>query len=519
MPATLVDKLFPTITWTLVHSLWQGLILTVLAGLVLLLTRRSTAALRYAVLCTLFFLFLGGVCLTFLVEWNQEMEPARKYTVAEQAASFSIFFIDHWWTGAAFFLNQNAHGIVLAWILVLLFQSGRMAREMVYIRKLRNRRTRAAGQFWKAKVKALAEELGIRKTVSLVESAVVEVPIVIGHFKPLVMVPLGMLNQLSPGEMEAVLLHELAHIRRQDYLVNYLQRIAETLFFFNPGMLWVSSLLRAEREACCDEMAIACTRNKRQFVQALIRCKEHALQTPGFSLGLFGNRNLLLQRLNRIVSNRNQTLSSFEASFFGVSILVLTLILSGWNERTKSSTTVAPAPIATRDRPAREVVAQISTQRPRKETKQITTSKNPAPVDPSGRRVAQRKQQHTRELVSAINNIDQQAPDLNNDPLQQIVVQLDDRLTTKRDAHRAEAERWRVQADWDRVQAEKAHHLAEIDRAQAEAHKRQADRDREQANQFREQAQKDRLRADRDRMEAQKLREQVNRRWQPEIVQ
>lgn len=519
MPATLVDKLLPAITWTLVHSLWQGLILTVLAGLVLLLTRRSTAALRYTFLCTLFFLFLGGVCLTFLVEWNHEIEPAQKYKVAEQPGFYSIFSIDHWRTEAAFFLNQHAQWIVLTWILVLLFQSGRMVEEIVYIRELRKRRTTEAGQFWKSKVQALAEELGIRKTVSLVESAVVRVPVIIGHFKPLVMVPVGMLNHLSPGEMEAVLLHELAHIRRHDYLVNYLQRITESVLFFNPGMLWVSSLLRAEREACCDEMAIARTGNKLQFVEALIRCKEHALQTPAFSLGLFGNRNLLLHRLNRIVSNRNKSLSSFEAFFFGFSILVLTLILSGWNEQTKSPTIVAPAPVIISDLPLKEVVGQILAQRPQKEIKQLTTSNQPAPSVSSGREVTQLKKQQTREVVSAIKNIDQRAPDLINDPLQQIVVELDDGLTTKHDAQREEAEKWRVQADWDRVQAEKARYQAEIDRAQAEAHRQQADRDREQASQYREQAQKDRLRADRDRMEVQKLREQANRRWQPESVQ
>lgn len=516
MPATLVDKLLPTITWTLVHSLWQGLILTVLAGFVLLLTRRTTAALRYAVLCSLFFLYLGGVCLTFLIEWNGEMDAAQKYMVAEQASSFPIFSIEHWRTAAANFLNQNTHWIVLAWTLVLLFQSGRMLREMVYVRELRNRRTWTAETFWRAKVKALAEELGIRKTVLLAESAVVKVPIVMGHFKPLVMVPVGMLNHLSPGEMEAVLLHELAHIRRHDYLVNYVQRIAETFLFFNPGMLWVSSLLRTEREACCDEMAIARTGNKLQFVEALIRCKEHALQTPGFSLGLFGNRNLLLQRLNRIVSNRNKSLSLFETSFLGISILVLMLILSGWNERATSTTTIAPAPVAIRNHPGREMVAQILEQHPKKEINQITTSDKPAV--PLGKRTTQLKKQQTREVVSNI-NIDQRIPDLTNDPVLQIAVPLDDLLATKQDAEREEAEKWRAQADWSRMQAEIARHQAKIDRAKAEVHRKQANEERELANQHREQAQIDRLRADRDRIEVQKLREQANRRWQPEVVQ
>jgi beta-lactamase regulating signal transducer with metallopeptidase domain len=488
--------------------------LTVLAGLLLLLTRRSTAALRYAVLCTLFFLFLAGVWLTFLLEWNQGMEATEQtYAIAGQEGSFSFLSLHQWRTDLASFLNQNAHRIVLAWTLVSLFHAGRMVREVVYIRKLQNRRTRTAEPFWKARMQALAAELGIRKTVSLVESTVVKVPIVIGHFKPLVMVPLGMLNHLPPDEMEAVLLHEMAHIRRHDYLVNYLQRIAESLFFFNPGLLWVSTLLRVEREVCCDEMAIARTGNKRQFVEALIRCKEHAMQTPGFSLGLFGNRNLLLQRLDRIVSNQNKTLSQMEAALFGFSLLVLTLIFSGLNEPAK------PAAMLASNHPVRQVVTQMLAQQPQKESKQVTTNNKPAPTVSLSRRLTQMKKQSKRKGAFENINKEQRRHDLNSDPQQQIVVQLNNRRATNSDVRRMEAEERRVQADLDRMQAEKAQHQAQIDRAEAELHRQEAARSREIANQYREKAQKDRLRAEKDRVEVQELREQANRRWQSEIVQ
>lgn len=518
MPTTLVHKLIQSITWTLVHSLWQGLILTVFAGLVLLLTRRTTAALRYALLCTIFFLFLGGVCLTFLVEWNRETEPVQKLTVLEQASSYSIFSFDHWRKQAAFFLDQHSQWIVLSWIIVLLFQSTRMMREMVYIRELRNRTTQSSEPFWTVKVQASAKELGIRKTVSLVQSAVVKIPVVIGHFKPLVIVPIGMLNHLSPVEAEAVLLHELAHIRRHDYLVNYLQRIAETLLFFNPGLLWVSSLLRAEREACCDEMAIARTGSKLQFVEALISCKEHALHTPAFSLGLFGNRNVLLHRLNRIVSNRNRSLSLFEGSFLGLSILMLTIIMTGWSEESKSSTTLVAAPTATQAVPANEAVEQASVEGDQNENKQKEMTVKLKRSTSFNRRSTQPKRQQTRDIAHNINESNQQVNDLSNGALP-IVAEIDNNLLTKHDAQREKIEKLRAQADWDRLQVEKARQQAEIDRAQAEEHRQQANRERQLANEYREQAQRDRLRADRDRIEVQRLRDQTNRYRQPEVVQ
>ena len=121
-------------------------------------------------------------------------------------------------------------------------------------------------------------QLDIRRRVKLVESVLVRAPMVIGQLRPIIYIPLGLINHLPASEMEAVLLHELAHIRRYDYVVNMVQQVAECLLFFNPGFLWISSLLREERENCCDDIAIAHTRDRVEFVRALVRFKEHSLR-------------------------------------------------------------------------------------------------------------------------------------------------------------------------------------------------------------------------------------------------
>jgi len=520
MPATFVDQLIPAITWALVHSLWQGLILTVLAGLVILFTRRSTAALRYALFCTLFFLFLGGVCITFLVEWNQQLEPSVTNSIApEQAGPSSILSIDQLQKSFTSFLDQNAQWIVLTWALILLFQSSRIMRQMAYIQKLRNNKAWNSDLLWKNKLQSLAEKIGIRKTVSLVESAFIKVPIVIGYFKPIVMVPIGMLNQLTPGEAEAVLLHELAHIRRHDYLVNYLQRIAETVLFFNPGLLWVSSLLRAEREVCCDEMAISRTGNKLQFVEALIRCKEQAMHSPAFSLGLFGNRNLLLQRMNRIVSNRNKSMSFFEVSFFVVSLLVLSLVLSGWDAQTNRSTVVASAAVIVRDQADKEIINQIVEKEPIKENKQIAINAKPTSSRSETKRLTQTRKQPIRKIIADIETPDQPEPASKKEASQEIAQSIEDDLTTSPRPRKTEAEQRRVLVDWNRVQLEKAHQQMQIDRTKAELHRKHAERERNLANERRLLAEQDRLRADKERIQAQKLREENNYRRQRQILQ
>ena len=120
---------------------------------------------------------------------------------------------------------------------------------------------------------------------SLLESAIVKVPVVIGLLKPVILLPLGLLSNLPPDQVEAVLLHELAHIRRKDYLVNLLQSFAEVVFFFNPALLWISSLMREERENCCDDVAISHIKNKKQFIHALVAFQEYAMHHPNEQRG------------------------------------------------------------------------------------------------------------------------------------------------------------------------------------------------------------------------------------------
>ena len=85
-------------------------------------------------------------------------------------------------------------------------------------------------------------------------SALVEVPTVIGSLRPVVLLPVSALAGMSPSQLDAILAHELAHIRRHDYLVNLLQTLVETLLFYHPAVWWLSRRIRIERENCCDDL-------------------------------------------------------------------------------------------------------------------------------------------------------------------------------------------------------------------------------------------------------------------------
>jgi hypothetical protein len=140
-----------------------------------------------------------------------------------------------------------------------------------------------------------------------------------------------MLTQLSPATVEAVVLHELAHIKRQDYLVNLCQLLAEAVFSFNPALLWLSAILREEREYCCDDLAIATTKNRKGFVQALISFRERASTT--YVLAFPASKNNLLKRVSRIVHNQSTPPDAAGKAFLIASFILLAILVKASTDK------------------------------------------------------------------------------------------------------------------------------------------------------------------------------------------
>jgi beta-lactamase regulating signal transducer with metallopeptidase domain len=501
MGSILYKNLLPALSWTLIHSLWQGLLLTVLAGLVVLGTKRSPAALRYNLLCILFFLFLGGVAYTFFLEWNnvRGQQGSENKTAFHPELLFDLSLLGQWKDKAILFVNMHAHWIMMSWLMIFLFKSGRMIMDLLYIRRLRFNKMPVTESYWTDRIQMLARELGIRRNVSLVTSVLVKVPVVIGHFKPIILVPIGVLSHLPPGEVEAVLLHELAHIRRNDYVVNFIQRLSELIFFFNPGLLWVSSLLRVERENCCDDMAISRTQNKVQFVEALIRCKELAVHRPGYALGFFAKSNLLLQRITRIAYNNNKALSSFEAGFFILNLVALVVLLSGMgNANVPAPATRSVVAVQTKSSPALPASADSELILDQKASELDHKEKQARSVRPSPMRQPVQKVESFVDVRKGEATVVPSESSLDPGPLR-IILSNENSYDESDLAMREEMEAQRMQADRDRMQMEKQRAQAALDREQAALDRIQAAKDRQQAQKDWEQARRDRQQVIRDR--------------------
>lgn len=336
----LSNQFIEALGWTLAHTLWQASLIAILLAIALVLFNQRSAKFRYnlgaGALAFILILSLG----TFVYEYaSLEMSPnsesvytnysmpqtdTKALALSEHEASpfFSI-------TAYRNYFDEHLPLIVTCWLLGVLIFSLRLIGSVAFLQRLKNYRNYPANTVWQLKLNELTELMQITQKVKLLESAIINSPVVIGYFKPVILVPIGMLSGLPTEQVEAILAHELAHIQRKDYLVNIVQNIIETLFFFHPAIWWISSLVRHERECCCDDLAVQTTQNSVSLVKALTELESfrtHRSQA-NLALALKGRSGQLYQRISRIVSNKPH-IPAFKEGLFLVSIVVASLFFS-----------------------------------------------------------------------------------------------------------------------------------------------------------------------------------------------
>lgn len=328
------NQLVTALSSTLIHSLWQGALLSAVTGLIMTGTRKSSAARRYNLLVGAMALFAVAVLSTFIFEYNKgavympaqagqyvvNQGPIQPQTTLHPVAtpSFSIAQT----IGA--YLNRYASAIVWVWLLMICLRCAQLLVGLRSVYSLRYKNRFGVNSYWQTRVGQMSAQLGIKRLVGIAQSASIKTPMVIGHLKPLILVPIGMLASISAQEAEAILLHELAHIQRSDYLVNLLQTLMEIVFFFNPSVLWLSALIKAERENCCDDIALVRS-SKVNYIKALLACEEYVQPSPAYAMALQGSNGGLKNRVTRIISNKNLTISGREKSLLAACIIAVCL--------------------------------------------------------------------------------------------------------------------------------------------------------------------------------------------------
>jgi GWxTD domain-containing protein len=282
--------------WTLVHSVWEGL--TIAAALVAALAIIPSPRSRYRAACVALCAMLCSFIATLIY-----MMPA----VTEGARAVHPPVFPTWRVVADFGasgLSGAGMAALIPWLAPLwlagvgLFGAYHVAG-WASVSRLRRRGVCCAPEPWQTELTRRATAMRLSRSVRLLESCLADTPMVLGHFSPVILMPVGLLAGLPPAQVVAILLHELAHIRRSDYLVNAWQRVAEGLLFYHPAVWWIARVIREEREHCCDDIVVAASGDARQYAAALAALEQNRWSGRQPAMAATGGN--LVKRIHRLL--------------------------------------------------------------------------------------------------------------------------------------------------------------------------------------------------------------------------
>lgn len=346
-----------TLGWTLLHSIWQIAFVALWLFLTLRFSKKSSANSRYLTSLIALVLSLILPVTTFLwlsqnsivvnqnpshfnreeaANFGEKPLPQENFTASNAVSSNNPgndkFFVAVENLQSNFAENFAALAPLLVglWLLGIALSAVRLFGGIRQTRRYKTRGTSAPNADWQRRFDVLCERLQIKQTVRFAESKIVETPMVIGWLKPIVLVPASVFLSMNPNELETILAHELIHIRRFDYAVNFVQNFIEILFFYHPAAWWISAQIRRERECACDDAVVKILENSRLvYANALANLEgfRQAAKLTASPVLVAASGGKLMQRIERIIKNKNAKTGKFQNSLWSAS-LVSALILA-----------------------------------------------------------------------------------------------------------------------------------------------------------------------------------------------
>ncbi len=297
--------IFKGLGWGIVHSLWMG---AVLYGFLMLLFQflnwraRSKAFMLATALCML----LAFFCATVLYHLFNGA-GAKEGAIAISDID-SVLFLSSNFNGSTPFKMQVEYFfpiIIVCYTLGVLFQLVVVVNSFRKLYTIRRRGLLDVPESWKAMLARKKQQIGLSIPIAFRFSTLVDVPAVVGHFKPVILFPMALFSGISMEQVEAVLIHELAHIKRRDYLINIVKTITETLLFFNPFVWLISRQLEVERENACDDVVVHLTAKPVHYARTLLWLEEHRQQpTHRLAMQAVNKKKHLLHRIQRMTNMR-----------------------------------------------------------------------------------------------------------------------------------------------------------------------------------------------------------------------
>lgn len=314
------SQLIHTLGLVLVHFTWQGLLIGMLFAAGRLAMQGGSAVARYnwAVFCLLLMALAPILTLAWLSTDAGSEAVTGLAVMSEnlQAGAASSVSGSSGWTPSALLPL-----IVGLWSIGVAAMSLRLGTGWWHVGQLRRRADFRVPPAIQSQLEHLAVELNMSRQVGLALSSRIAGPMLIGVFKPLILLPIGLVNRLSARELEMVLAHELAHLHRADHLVNLFQSIVETLLFYHPVVRWISNIIRAERELASDDQAARLTGDRICYAETLLKLEMERGDRPQFAIGMADHQ--LVTRVRHLLAPKPRQAGSI---VFGMALLTLVLV-------------------------------------------------------------------------------------------------------------------------------------------------------------------------------------------------
>src|SRR5262245_45188708 len=334
------QPLVTALGWALIHFIWQGTFVALLLAGVLRMLRGASANGRYAVTCAALLLMLmaplatmtnirlsvSGEAANGLSPFSAAQPESHPLTVGiepgiEPFQTANLTASPRPWLS---FRSENIAFLlpwmILLWLLGVVCFSLRLIGGWFYTRRLQHHWTSPLEEERQQTLHQLCRRLRVTRPVRLLESAVIKVPMVVGWLRPVILLPASALTGLTAQQLEAIIAHELAHIRRHDYVINLLQSVVETLLFYHPAVWWVSRQIRQEREHCCDDLAVAVCGDALTYARALLELEQ--LRAAESQLAMAANGGLLMNRIQRLLGMQTQKTDRFPGLIAGLMLLL-----------------------------------------------------------------------------------------------------------------------------------------------------------------------------------------------------
>ncbi len=315
------SPLVQTLGLVLIHFLWQGLLIGLLYGAFRRVLKNHSAVARYnwGVICLILlalaplltFVWLFGSPAAYTGSADLVVKPSGYTAIAMQPEPglfrFSLFQLLPW--------------IVGLWLCGVALMSARLGAGWWYIRQLRSRADYAVSPALRQQLERLTGRLNMTGRIALAYSSQIAGPMLVGLYRPLILMPASLINRLSVQQLEMVLAHELAHFQRADHLVNFFQNIVETLLFYHPVVRWISNELRAERELISDEQAARLTGDRLAYAETLLQLERVRGDRLAFSVGMADHQ--LVTRVRHLLAPQTRQSGSVLS---GMTVLTMVLV-------------------------------------------------------------------------------------------------------------------------------------------------------------------------------------------------